>query len=436
MSKELNLKDVIHKSALVSLEDVKPLASYLKYEGDLSSSADSCEKLADYLRKMGSNDIANLFRNNFIDYKTVVYDVAERLGADKEQNISRDMMGILFPNIPLNFFKKTYSKEDFSVEQWEERIIIKLFADTLDKLSIEEKRQLFESMGITDADIPFGKSGVLLAQIALKQFGGFAVYKTTLIVANMVSRALIGKGLTFAANAALTKSLSMALGPIGWAITGLWLAVDIAGPAFRKTVPSVIHVAMLRQILKNKVTIGIVGDGSSGKDSLCHSVFGIQTKSKSAVAGSTDTIESYPLGSSGAVELLNFPGFNDVRELVNNHVEERLNHSDVFIFVVDINRGVSNTDVQILESLKEKGKPILVCLNKCDLPRPNELDDLKRAAYQRLVKVDSIIETILDPDPRLASNAQGTKRVSEWVLKQIELQNKNTAGIIFNENLF
>jgi ABC-type glutathione transport system ATPase component len=31
---------------------------------------------------------------------------------------------------------------------------------------------------------------------------------------------------------------------------------------------------MLRQILKNKVTIGIVGDGSSGKDSLCHSVFG------------------------------------------------------------------------------------------------------------------------------------------------------------------
>lgn len=228
----------------------------------------------------------------------------------------------------------------------------------------------------------------------------------------------------------------LALGPIGWAITGLWLAVDIAGPAFRKTVPAVIHVAMLRQMLKNKVTIGIVGDGSSGKDSLCESVFGIQTKSKSAVAGSTDTIESYPLGSSGAVELLNFPGFNDVRELVNNHVQERLNHSDVFIFVVDINRGVSNTDVQILESLKQKCKPILVCLNKCDLPRPNELDALKQTAYQRLIQVDSIIETILDPDPRLASNPQGTKQVSEWVLKQIEVQNKNTAGIIFNEKLF
>ena len=40
-----------------------------------------------------------------------------------------------------------------------------------------------------------------------------------------------------------------------------------------------------------------------------------------------------------------------------------------------------------------------MCLNKCDLPRPNELDALKQAAYQRLVQVDSIIETILDPDP-------------------------------------
>ena len=212
MSKELTLTEVIHKSALVSLEDVKPLVSYLKYDDNLSSSADSCKKLADYLRKMGSNDIANLFRDDFVNYKTVVYEVAERLGADKEQNIPREVIGLVFPNIPLNLFKKTYSKDDFTVEQWEERIIIKLFADTLDKLSIEEKRQLFESMGISDADIPFGKSGVLLAQIALKQFGGFAVYKTTLIVANMVSRALLGKGLTFAANATLTRSLGLALG--------------------------------------------------------------------------------------------------------------------------------------------------------------------------------------------------------------------------------
>ena len=115
MGKELTLTEVIHKSALVSLEDVKPLVSYLKYEDTVSSSFDSCKNLADYLRKMGSNDIANLFRDDFVDYKTVVYEVAERLGADKEQNISREMMGIAFPNIPLNLFKKTHSKEDFSV---------------------------------------------------------------------------------------------------------------------------------------------------------------------------------------------------------------------------------------------------------------------------------------------------------------------------------
>jgi uncharacterized protein YaaW (UPF0174 family) len=34
---------------------------------------------------------------------------------------------------------------------------------------------------------------------------------------------------------------------IGWVITGLWTAIDIAGAAYRITIPAVIHVAALRQ---------------------------------------------------------------------------------------------------------------------------------------------------------------------------------------------
>lgn len=435
-SKDLLLEEVIYKSALITIENIEPLKSYLKYDKNIHSTYESAKELADYLCKMGSNDIANFFRDGYVDYKTVVYEVAERLGADKAKNIPKELMGFAFPNLPFDVFKKSYEIDDFSIEQWEERIILKLFADSLDKLTIEEKRQLFQSMGISDADIPLGASGVLLTQIILKQFGGFAVYKTTLIVANMVSRALIGKGLSFAANAALTRSLGVALGPVGWAITGLWLAVDLAGPAFRKTVPAVIHVAMLRQMLRNKVTIGIVGDGSSGKDSLCHAVFGLKTVSKSAIAGSTNKIESYPLGTSGAVELLNFPGFNDTNQSVNKDVNERLNHCDTFILVIDINRGVSNIDVSTLQKLQQYKKPILVCLNKCDLPRPTDFNELYQKAHERLNNVPNIIPTVFDPDPRLAETARGTKAVANWILKQIEAQGKTTEGIKFSETLY
>ena len=58
---------------------------------------------------------------------------------------------------------------------------------------------------------------------------------------------LTGRGLTIAANAALTKWLSVFAGPIGWAVTALWTVIDIAGPAYRVTIPAVIQIAYMRQ---------------------------------------------------------------------------------------------------------------------------------------------------------------------------------------------
>jgi hypothetical protein len=36
-------------------------------------------------------------------------------------------------------------------------------------------------------------------------------------------------------------------GPVGWAATILWTLVDIAGPAYRVTIPCILHVAYIRQ---------------------------------------------------------------------------------------------------------------------------------------------------------------------------------------------
>ena len=60
-------------------------------------------------------------------------------------------------------------------------------------------------------------------------------------------KAILGRGLSLAGNAALTRTMSVQLARIGWTITGLWTAIDIAGPAYRVTIPAVIHVAVLRQ---------------------------------------------------------------------------------------------------------------------------------------------------------------------------------------------
>lgn len=81
---------------------------------------------------------------------------------------------------------------------------------------------------------------------------GFAMYKIALIIANTIAKMLLGRGLSLAVNASLVRTIGAFAGPIGWVITGLWTLVDVAGPAYRVTIPAVIQVAFLRQYLINK----------------------------------------------------------------------------------------------------------------------------------------------------------------------------------------
>ncbi len=403
----LSLTDVLQRACAYSLEDVKPLIGYLKMDEhslDLSAKHNTrghAEKIASYFCKMGSNDFASAFRGGKgVDYSEIVYDVGKKLKA------------------PVSSSK--------SVEANERAIVEKLFADALDKMSEDEKRTLLGSIGITKSDIPYGSAGVIIVQQIAKHYGGFALYKTSLILANMIARAIMGRGLAFATNAAVTRSIGMALGPIGWIATGAWLAVDLAGPAYRKTVPAVVHVAMLRQIITNRISVGVVGDGSVGKDALFKSVFGLDTGNVSPIAGSTSDTQVYEQGDTGAVRLMNFPGFNDIRPDVESMALDHLNHTDVFLMTVDLTRGVSGSDTKMLAALKEFDRPILVCLNKVDLVRPNDKVKLLNAAKERLQDV-TMIETAFDPDPRLYDGvAIGITEVFNWVEEQLIKAGKET----------
>jgi uncharacterized protein YaaW (UPF0174 family)/signal recognition particle receptor subunit beta len=407
--KQLSLTDVIYRSLVINAIDVDPLIKYLGMDrkalsfekGRLEATAES---IAKYLREMGSNDIVSFVRGGSVQYPEVVFDVAQKLGAKE-------------------------ASRDKGVEENEGVILRKLFADALDKMSSEEKRQLFSTMGIKETEIPYGSAGVIVVQFLLRNFGGFATYRISLIVANMIARALLGSGLSFSTNAMITRTIGALLGPVGWTASGAWLLFDLAGPAYRKTVPAVVHIAMLRQMLLNRVNIGVVGDGSTGKDSLIRAVFGVDTGNVHPVAGSTKDAMIYELGPTGAVQLVNYPGFNDVREDVNQHVHDMLGYTDVFIIVVDLARGVSGTEVEILRKIMAFNRPVLVCLNKADLPRPRDKEALLQAAYDRLAGVP-MIETAFDPDPRLGSPEPVNRRaVYEWIVREIRKAGKETSHI-------
>lgn len=398
----LDLIDIIHRS-LRDTNDVRPLVKYLGMDETVLDCAigeqrAAATRIANYLRQMGSNDVGTMLRGGEgVAYEEVVFDVGKKLKAEVTRSNS--------------------------VEENEEQILLKIFEDSLERMTEDEKRSILLSMGVKEGSIPYGPLATAVVQNLLRELGGFSVYRMTVIVANLVSRSLLGSGLSFAANAALTRAVGAILGPVGWIATGLWLAYDLAGPAYRKVVPAVVHIALLRTILVNRITIGVVGDGSAGKDALMHAVFGIDSEID-PVAGSTETAVSYPLNKVGSAFIVNYPGFNDYRETVDKYTDDYLHQTDVFVMVVDINRGISGADTKILEKIKAFERPILICLNKVDLLRTKEdLVKLEAAARARLQGY-RLSMTAFDPDPRLGQSVIGIRDVYDWIRNEVQEQGK------------
>ncbi|WP_017454477.1 YaaW family protein [Herbaspirillum rubrisubalbicans] len=227
------------------VEDLDVLTDYLtdKGEGRMMLDSDVCKRLiackragvysdsdrfviAKEIRTFGGNTLVNLFRGGGIEYSELVRDVADHL-------------------------KVSYNKNG-SALTIELAILQKLFSDALEKMPAEERKQVLDELNVGEL-AGLGPAAIGIA-IAGGKLAGFATFKMALIVANAIARAVLGKGLSLAANAALTRTMGFMLGPVGWVLTGLWTVADLASPAYRVTVPCVVQVAYIRQKYLSKTT--------------------------------------------------------------------------------------------------------------------------------------------------------------------------------------
>lgn len=179
------------------------------------------EEIAAEIQCYGANTFATVIRRGKgVEYKEVLIDVCRKM--------------------KVNFNKNS------SVEKIEQNLLLKILEDAIEKMSPEEIRELALSTGVKNTS-GITKEAMLGIFQAVFRAGGFKSYQLTLIIVNAVLKALIGRGLSFAGNAALTRTMAILTGPIGWVITGLWTAIDVAGAAYRVTIPAVIQVSVLRQ---------------------------------------------------------------------------------------------------------------------------------------------------------------------------------------------
>lgn len=201
-------------------EELTATNAYKKYYPEHNMYWDD---IAAEIQCFGSNSFATIFRGGKgVLYKEILCDVCDKM-------------------------KVNYNKES-STETIEENLLFKILKDALEKMSAEEIKSLGNDLGIKNTS-GLTANTLSAAFQAIFKAGGFKSYQLTLIIVNAVMKALIGRGLTFAANATLTRTMAVLTGPIGWAITAIWTLTDIAGAAYRVTIPAVIQVAYLRKMM-------------------------------------------------------------------------------------------------------------------------------------------------------------------------------------------
>ena len=186
------------------------------------------KEIAAEIQCFGGNTFANMFRGGGVPYKEVLCDVCDKM-------------------------KVNYNK-DSSTKKIEQNLLMKILEDALEKMSPEEIEKLGKELGLENT-AKLTSQSLIAVFLAVFRAGGFKSYQLTLIIVNAVLKVLIGRGLPLVGNVILVRIANILTGPIGWVITGLWTAIDIAGPAYRVTIPAVIQIAYLRTLSENRDAI-------------------------------------------------------------------------------------------------------------------------------------------------------------------------------------
>ncbi len=182
------------------------------------------DEIIEEIQKYGGNTIWNIFRDMGVSYHELLCDAAKKMNVN---------------------FKKTQK-----TPMIEGYLLAKVLDDAWEEMAEDDRQKLLKEAG----NILGVKGGGLPSTVAIQIFraGGFKSYQISLIIVNAISKMILGHGLRMAQNALLARILAVCSGPIGWVLTGIWTGIDIAGEAYRVTIPACIYIAALRTMKENE----------------------------------------------------------------------------------------------------------------------------------------------------------------------------------------
>jgi GTP-binding protein len=123
------------------------------------------------------------------------------------------------------------------------------------------------------------------------------------------------------------------------------------------------------------LTISIIGKQNSGKSSFINSIAGKSEHLVSKIPGTTtDLVNFFFIYKDMKYNLIDTAGIrkkinekNYFEKIIQSKSFSIVNKSDIIVLFFDVTEGFTNQDSRIINLVKNKGKPIVIVGNKCDL---------------------------------------------------------------------
>ena len=175
-------------------------------------------EIAYELRKFGSNTISTFFRGEPDSYETILKRVCKKMHIEMH--------------------------DDDNVMTLERNLLTEFCGEVIDKLSESELRLFANEYGIPTKN--FSRQAIVAAlMMALRVNRQLLNRIAAKVMQELIELLVIRGAVTIGAETA-GRVAGAFLGPLGWAVMGVWTIYDIASPAYRVCFPAVLQVALMR----------------------------------------------------------------------------------------------------------------------------------------------------------------------------------------------
>ena len=145
--------------------------------------------------------------------------------------------------------------------------------------------------------------------------------------------------------------------------------------------------------IKEGINVAILGGTNAGKSSLLNTLSKSEKAIVTDIEGTTrDIVEETIILDNIVLNIFDTAGIRETDDVVEKIGIKRsieiIDKVDFVIMVIDVIKGITKNDIDILEKVKQKNKKYIVCLNKVDVSR-EKVKEIKK----NIQSAESVVET-------------------------------------------